>query len=472
MPDPESRIQHRKYTYVAYPMSLMLKAANAIQTYNTARELRALLAARGDALQVIVPRWLREPSRFADPAVAARHLPRIPFNKFTRFWKSSGWSYLERSAFSAELVGLLTWQRLTGRPSAAIYVRDIICAYWLTRLRGLHGAPVVYEVHDLEATNPSRAKGPIWSRLIAALDRRVLRGPAALVSLTAAFRAYLADHGLRPPADVVVIPDAFDAAVYRPLDPGTCRARLGLPADAFIVCYAGLTFAYRRLDLLLAAFRGLGAGDWGLVTGDQGSGIRDQGLGISDQGAGNRDDSAAAGAVRILVQSPKSKIQNHQPPAPNPHPLLLLVGGRSFEVAELRAEAQRLGLGEESVRFVGQQGPEEVVLYLNAADVLTIPDTVTTITASPLKLFEYMAVGRPILLRELPALREILDDESALFVPPGDAAAFTAALAALRNDPARRARLGAAALARSTQYTYAARAAAVLAVLDRVGERG
>jgi glycosyltransferase involved in cell wall biosynthesis len=148
---------------------------------------------------------------------------------------------------------------------------------------------------------------------------------------------------------------------------------------------------------------------------------------------------------------------------------LVLVGGRPFEVEELRAEARRLGLAEDAVRFVGQQGPEEVVLYLNAADVLTIPDTVTTITASPLKLFEYMAVGRPILLRELPALREILDDESAVFVPPGDPAAFTAALAALRADPAWRARLGAAAWARSAQYTYAARAAQVLAVLDRVG---
>jgi glycosyltransferase involved in cell wall biosynthesis len=140
-------------------------------------------------------------------------------------------------------------------------------------------------------------------------------------------------------------------------------------------------------------------------------------------------------------------------------------------VAELQAEAHRLGLGDESVRFIGQQGPEEVVLYLNAADVLTIPDTVTTITASPLKLFEYMAVGRPILLRELRALREILDDESAVFVPPGDVAAFTAALAALRDDPARRERLGAAARERATRYTYTARAAQVLAVLDQVGGR-
>ena len=414
MTNPQPQFPNSRYTYVAYPMSLTLRAANAIQTYHTARELRALVAVRGGTVQVIVPRLLREPSRFADPAVAARHLPRIPFNKFTRFWKSSAWSYLERTAWCVELLALLIGQRLTGRGIRAIYVRDVVCAYWLSRLRVLHGARVVYEVHDLEATNPSRAQGAGWDWLIAGLDAAVLRRPARLVSLTAAFRAYLAEQRIRPPQDVAVIPDAYDAAVYRPLDHAACRAALDLPTEAYIVCYAGLTFAYRRLDLLLAAF------------------------------------------AEVYASSPD--------PA-----LLVLVGGRPFEVAELQREAVRLGLPPDAVRWVGPQAPEEVVQYLNAADVLVIPDTVTTLTASPLKLFEYMAVGKAIVLRELPALREILDDSSALFVPPGDAAALAAALNALATDPARRARLGAAALAQAGQYTYGARATAVLAVLDGVG---
>jgi glycosyltransferase involved in cell wall biosynthesis len=279
--------------------------------------LRARLAARGDDLQVVVPRWLRDPSRFADPEVAARHLPRIPFNKFTRFWKSSAWSYLERTAFSAELIALLVWQRLTRRRSHAIYVRDVICAYWLARLRALHGAPVVYEVHDLEATNPSRARGPFWTRWIAGLDRTVLQRPAALVSLTAAFRAYLAEHNLRPAADVADIPDAYDPAVYRPLDSAACRAALGLPPDAFIICYAGLTFAYRRLDLLLAAFA---------VLRDQGSGGRDQGSGDSGQShRGYGHDSLVRGHVmgRAAQEVASSNIDPRSP-IPDPSSSFLI----------------------------------------------------------------------------------------------------------------------------------------------------
>jgi len=65
--------------YLAYPTSLTLQAANAIQAYLTVRELRSLCP----DLLVIVPRFLREPSSFEE--VGALHLPRIPIGKVSRF---------------------------------------------------------------------------------------------------------------------------------------------------------------------------------------------------------------------------------------------------------------------------------------------------------------------------------------------------------------------------------------------------
>ncbi|MDQ2807888.1 MAG: glycosyltransferase [Chloroflexota bacterium] len=444
-----------RYLYVAYTLSLTLKAANAVQTLQTTRHLRDLAAAEGALLTVVVPRWLREPSRFAEvlgPNV--RHLPRIPFNKGTRFWKTGALSYVERTAWSAQLLAWIGWQRLRGRGFAAIYVRDAVCAYWLLRAGRLTGAPLVYEVHDLEQTNPSGVQSAGWTRVRRTLDRVTIRRPAQLVSLTATFLDHLAAQGLRPAAEVSVIPDAYDDSLYTGTSQAAARAALALPATAFIVGYAGLTFAYRRLDLLVTAFA----------------------------------------ALRAQVDPARPCI-------------LILAGGRPAEQADLAAQARQLGLsvgrgpwavGRDGLAVLGRQssvgGGDDgvvrqhstlntqhstlvllpgqvdqaaVVQYLAAADVLVIPDTVTTLTASPLKLFEYMAAGRPIVLRELLALREILGDDGVYFLA-GDAAALSAALAGLAADPTRAARLGQAAAARAVAYTYRTRAARVLAVLRSV----
>jgi glycosyltransferase involved in cell wall biosynthesis len=182
-----------------------------------------------------------------------------------------------------------------------------------------------------------------------------------------------------------------------------------LPAEAFIVGYAGLTFAHRRLDLLVEAF------------------------------------------ARIARQHGDA--------------LLMLVGGRPYEVSELRALARRLGIPKERLITPGQVEHDLTPGYLAAADVLVIPGTVTQATASPLKLFEYIAAGRAIVCKEMPALREIVDDHSAIFFPAGDVDSLAASLAMLREEPETRETLGQNARALSAQYTYRARAARIAEVV-------
>ena len=86
-------------------------------------------------------------------------------------------------------------------------------------------------------------------------------------------------------------------------------------------------------------------------------------------------------------------------------------------------------------------------------------------TASPLKLFEYMAAARPIICRDMPALREIVDETAALFFNGGDVDSLAEGLCELRQDPALRERMGKAALAQSAGYTYAARASKIAEVV-------
>jgi glycosyltransferase involved in cell wall biosynthesis len=387
--------------YVACPTSLRLASANAVQTFSTLRELRRL----APATLALVPRWGREATRFGE--VGARHLLRPAIGKLSRIYPSTLWYYAERSVFAAMTAMVALLAGLLGRWYDVVYVRDTVAAFWWAVAFGpMLGLPVVYEAHDLESTNPSGAK-EAWARgLVRAIDEGALRGSAHVVSLTEEFRRQLSEEGLRPPRDVTVIPDAFDEHTFKATEGAPAREALGLSREDEVVCYAGLTFAHRGLGLLVEA-------------------------------------------VAVLR-------------AAHPRLRLFLVGGRPAEIRALREQADRLGLGED-LQLTGPRPQEEVVRYLQAADVLVIPDTVSVATASPLKLFEYLACGRAVVLPDLPALAEILPESVGYYFRRGDGAALAAALDRALRDPGRSRRESAGAAA-VREHTYAARARRILAV--------
>jgi glycosyltransferase involved in cell wall biosynthesis len=84
---------------------------------------------------------------------------------------------------------------------------------------------------------------------------------------------------------------------------------------------------------------------------------------------------------------------------------MYFVGGRPQEVNELRQLVSQHQL-DAYITFVGVVPQSTVADYLGASDILAIPDTVTDETASPLKLFEYMATGRAVICPEMASLRE------------------------------------------------------------------
>ncbi|MFQ3567017.1 MAG: glycosyltransferase [Aggregatilineales bacterium] len=147
-----------------------------------------------------------------------------------------------------------------------------------------------------------------------------------------------------------------------------------------------------------------------------------------------------------------------------------LVGGPAEMAAGLRERWRAQGGQAEHFFDIGQVPPAQVPLYLAAFDVCAMPLPWTehfAFYASPIKLFEYMAAGRPIVATDLPSTAEVVaDGETALLVPPDDPAALRAAVERLRADPALGARLAAAARARvMAEYTWSARARRILAAL-------
>ena len=135
-----------RLAYIAYPTSLALRSANAIQTYATLRELRRL----APETLALVPRWPGEPSRFTD--VGARHLPRPALGKLSRLYRTTLLYYAERSVFAAMTAAAIWWERQRGREVGVVYVREAICAGWWAAVWGpLLRLPVIYEAHDLES---------------------------------------------------------------------------------------------------------------------------------------------------------------------------------------------------------------------------------------------------------------------------------------------------------------------------------
>lgn len=141
----------------------------------------------------------------------------------------------------------------------------------------------------------------------------------------------------------------------------------------------------------------------------------------------------------------------------------LIVGGHPAEADRARVEALAREIDVcDRIEITGLVAPPEVNAHLSRASILVLPNTATAISerfTSPLKLFEYLWLGRPIVASDLPSLREVLTDgETALFVPPGDAEALAGGLRRLLQDPDLAARLGRAARALAPSYTWNRRA--------------
>ncbi|HTD68214.1 MAG TPA: glycosyltransferase family 4 protein [Candidatus Limnocylindria bacterium] len=133
---------------------------------------------------------------------------------------------------------------------------------------------------------------------------------------------------------------------------------------------------------------------------------------------------------------------------------LLIVGdGPERERMDRELAARRLS---DRVQFTGAVSPDEIPRLLASMDAAVAPyPPLTSFYGSPLKLYEYMAAGLPIVASRIGQIEEVIQNgTTGLLVPPGNAAALANALHELQLSYDLRARLGRAAREIVQQHTW------------------
>jgi glycosyltransferase involved in cell wall biosynthesis len=405
-----------------------LERANGIQTMETCHAL----AARGHDVSLAVRPDSHQPAR--DPfafyglprATAADHADRQSLR--IEVAPVTGSPLVRRAGYVMFAVS-----RALGRVRQdVIFTRDLGLAAILVRLPRLVRAPVVYEAHTIAADEAAARHemltgatpvSPAKLRRLANRDALVWRAADGYVTITAGLKAEL-ERRFGSRSRIAIVPDGVRlqlpvsssqlpaSSVQHPASSPQPPAS-NLHPPPFTIGYAGHLYPWKGVDLVVEA-------------------------------------AAALTGTRALI-----------------------IGGHEQEpdLARVKKVATDLDCSSR-VTFTGLLAPTEVAARLREADVLVLPNPASAVSnafTSPLKLFEYMASGRPIVASDLPSIREVLTDgRNALLVPPGNAPALSTAIRRLRDDRALGARLAAQARDDVRAYTWETRAERLEALFEEV----
>ncbi len=153
-----------------------------------------------------------------------------------------------------------------------------------------------------------------------------------------------------------------------------------------------------------------------------------------------------------------------------PQVSLVIVGGEKHHVEEYRKIAEDAGLLPR-IMLTGTVSHTLVSKYLHAFDVVVAPFPDIEhyrFYMSPLKIFEYMASGTPMVVSDLPSLREVLTEQTTCFVPPENVKAFGLAIQNLIEHPDQAHALGQRAKKAVIYHTWDKRAERITRFIQNI----
>jgi glycosyltransferase involved in cell wall biosynthesis len=241
------------------------------------------------------------------------------------------------------------------------------------------------------------------------IHRQVTRDAKLLVAVNQSMRRNLVQDGL-PEQKIVVIENGIDDhAFHTQVSGGDVRRRFGISEDAVVIVFVGSFQPYHRVDLLLQAFG--------------------------------------------QIQTDKQV-----------HLLLVGEGQKSDESKTLATE---LGLNDR-VTFVGRVDYHDVPMYLASGDMTIMP--ATNEYGNPMKIYEYMALGKVVLAPNQETITEIIThDFNGFLFEKENIGSMARVIKTVIEDRLLRDRLSKQASESASQHTWLKRAQKLQEALRHVG---
>lgn len=284
-----------------------------------------------------------------------------------------------------------------------IYQRHGALSWAGAAIRRFIDCPLVLEVNNL-FVRWAREEEIKWlvllSPLVGLVERCVLRRADLVVAVSVTLFQQVTADSLVHPNRIIVQPNAVDTDRFHPgIDASGLRKRLGLEQRC-VIGYSGSFGLWQGLDVLLSAML--------LVT-------------------------ARAECAHFLLI------------------------GDGPACAAVKGAVEKHGLWDR-VTFTGLVEHNAVQEYLAVCDICVAPykkPTSGQFIHSPIKLFEYMAMGKAIVASNLGQVGELLvNGETAVLVEPDDAEALAQGVLYLINNPGVRNAMGKSLRDAVQQYTW------------------
>lgn len=152
----------------------------------------------------------------------------------------------------------------------------------------------------------------------------------------------------------------------------------------------------------------------------------------------------------------------------------LVLGGQAGDDArrdKLRRLAREEGVADR-IEWCGFVSQREIPARLRSGDIGVLPTRAQNgqeIAASPLKLFEYLACGLPVVASDLPSIRDVIrDGENGLLFREGDPRALAAAVKRFMEHPEQRRAVASRGREEAAQYSWSGRAKRILAFVGKL----